>query len=342
VTASRALTALVLPLVLFAVAGCGGSDRERQPAAPKEAAEAAAFPVTIEHKYGRTEIARVPERVVTVGFNEHDFVLALGVTPVAVRDWFGEQPYATWPWARDELAGAKPEVLPSGELNFEQIAALRPDLILGIYSGMTKKEYATLSEIAPTVPQSREYVDFGVPWEEQTRLIGRALGREERADELVTDVERSVAQAREEHPEFEGASGVVAYSFSPREYGVYGPQDPRTRFLTSLGFELPDRIGDLTGKSFYATISRERLELVEADLLVWIVSVKGTREAVEADPVYRQLDVAREGRDVFPSEPLAGALSFSTPLSLPYALERLVPMLAAAVDGDPATTAPSR
>jgi iron complex transport system substrate-binding protein len=34
-------------------------------------------------------------------------------------------------------------------------------------------------------------------------------------------------------------------------------------------------------------------------------------------------------------------MSFSSPLSIPYALEHLVPELAAAVDGDPSTPVPS-
>jgi iron complex transport system substrate-binding protein len=41
--------------------------------------EAAAFPVTIEHKFGETTIDAEPERVVSIGYNEHDFLLALGV-----------------------------------------------------------------------------------------------------------------------------------------------------------------------------------------------------------------------------------------------------------------------
>ncbi len=87
-----------------------------------------AFPVTIEHKYGSTEIAQAPKRVVTVGLSDHDAVLALGVKPVAMRDWFGDQPYATWVWACEHLGDSKPAVLPSGELNFEQITALKPNL----------------------------------------------------------------------------------------------------------------------------------------------------------------------------------------------------------------------
>jgi len=90
---------------------------------------------------------------VTVGFNEHDFVLALGVTPVAVREWFGEPPSATWSWARDEVGTAEPLVI-KGDLNCERIAALAPDLILGVYGGIDKSAYGKLSKIAPTVVQA--------------------------------------------------------------------------------------------------------------------------------------------------------------------------------------------
>ncbi|MGH8908254.1 MAG: ABC transporter substrate-binding protein [Egibacteraceae bacterium] len=140
--------ALAIAVMLVATAG----------ASPAASAAEAAFPVTIEHKYGATEIREEPRRVVSVGLTEQDAILALGVKPVAVSEWFGEQPYATWPWATDLLGDAEPAVL-RGELNFERIAGLRPDLILAIYSAITQDEYDTLSQIAPTVAQSGEYID---------------------------------------------------------------------------------------------------------------------------------------------------------------------------------------
>src|SRR5262245_5354376 len=56
--------------------------------------EVGTFPVTITHKYGQTTIDATPARVISVGFVDQDTILALGVTPVAVRDWYGDQPYA--------------------------------------------------------------------------------------------------------------------------------------------------------------------------------------------------------------------------------------------------------
>ena len=84
----RPVRALALAGVLSAVAGltaCGGSEEEAGAAAGATTSAGGAFPVSIENKFGTTEIEAEPQRVVTVGFNDEDFVLALGVTPVGVR-----------------------------------------------------------------------------------------------------------------------------------------------------------------------------------------------------------------------------------------------------------------
>ena len=92
---------------------------------------------TITHTFGETLIEGTPQRVMTLGFSEQDPVLALGVKPIAVREWFGEFPYATWPWATDELGDGTPDVLTMtlGELNYEAIAGLAPDLIIATHAG---------------------------------------------------------------------------------------------------------------------------------------------------------------------------------------------------------------
>jgi hypothetical protein len=50
------------------------------------------------------------------------------------------------------------------------------------------------------------------------------------------------------------------------------------------------------------------------------------------DPLFRRLDVVRDGRDVYPEVEPAAALSFSSPLSLPLAIDAIVPQLAQAVE----------
>lgn len=326
----------------FVVGGCG----TRYPARrllgldPQPAAAAYRYwlPVRISHKYGSTEILAEPKRIAAVGLTEQDVVLALGLTPVGTREWFGDRPGALWPWAADLTGGVIPEVL-GYELSYEKIAALRPDLILAVAWGVTDAEYPKLARIAPTVAQSGDHVDGGTPWQDQTRIIGRAVGREQRAGELVVGVEDRLAGSVRANPQFAGATGVVAYEFDGG-FGVYGPEDPRARLLTSLGFVVPSRIVEVVGDEFYAEISAEQLELVDADVVVWILGDEDSRERVRSQPLYRTLAVAREGRDVFVvgfDVPYA-AFSWSTVLSLPVCLDGLVPQLAAALDGDPTTS----
>lgn len=118
--------------------------------------------MTIEHLYGTTMIEEEPERIVTLGLWDQDPLLALGVAPVAVSEWYGEYEHATWPWARDELGDAEPVVLNGGvrdEANppLEEIAALEPDLIISLYNATTQAQYEQLSQIAPVVLPGEEF-----------------------------------------------------------------------------------------------------------------------------------------------------------------------------------------
>jgi len=347
------LTAGLLASALLASAcggsgGTGGSGSEAgsgaassPPASSPSNTTAAAFPVTVEHRYGSTTVPEQPKRVVSVGFNDHDTLLALGVTPVGVREWYGEYPSATWPWARDELGSAKPTVLASSELDLEAVAALRPDLIVGIFSGMTREEYGLLSKIAPTVASPSEYPDFGTPWRTVTETYGQALGRSQQAEQVIADVDAKFAEVRKEHPDFDGATASVTF-YSSGQLGAYTSADLRSRLLEELGFDVPAAIDQAAGEgAFYAPVSLENADLVDLDALVWITATEAEIDQVRALPVRKTLAAAKEGREVFLPFELNGAMSFSSPLSIPYVLDTLPRELEPAVDGDPATPVPS-
>lgn len=344
------IAALLIALLL---AACGGAalpaaDRAVEGADPSPAAEtptsadppevtAGPFPVAIQHQHGETILESEPERIVTVGLTDHDAFLALGVTPVGVTDWFGDQPHATWPWARDELGDAEPEIVGTPqELDFERIAALEPDVIVGLYAAMDEQTYGMLSEIAPTVAQPGDHVDYGIPWQELTRTVGRIVGEPERADALVGGIEERFATIRDEHPEFVGASAAIATPFEG--IYVYSFEVANGRVLASLGFELPGEFVEMIGDADGTALSLERVELLDTDVLVWLDAVPD--EGPLANDLYRSLDVHREGRELFvaSSSELGGAMSFSSVLSLPFLLDGLVPKLEAAIDGDPGTT----
>ena len=57
-------------------------------------------PVTIEHKFGSTTLETTPERIVSIGYTEHDAYYALGASPIAVRYWYGDENDAIFPLGR--------------------------------------------------------------------------------------------------------------------------------------------------------------------------------------------------------------------------------------------------
>ena len=329
----RSITYALLVLALT-LAACGGSEDE-EPAGESAGESAGAFPVTIDHKFGKTEIPKRPERVVTVGYTEQDTVLALGVKPVGEREFLGGYDYANRPWAQEALGGTKPEPVGQEEVNFERVAALRPDVLIGVNSGMSARDYKTLSKIAPTVPQTDEFIDFGVPWQNQAAMVGQALGMEDKAKEVVRETEAKFASIRKEHPEFEGKTAALAYGSGGGKFGAYSSQDYRTRFFEDLGFQAPKAVDKLAGKSFYVDFSKEQVRLMDQDVLIMFASEKTVAE----DPLYKRLDAVKEGRVIYLDleDQLAGALGFGSPLSLSYAAEGFAGPLRQALDGDPAT-----
>ncbi|WP_062016288.1 iron-siderophore ABC transporter substrate-binding protein [Aureimonas sp. AU4] len=294
--------------------------------------------IRFRHVFGETVLAKPAVRIVSLGFTTQDPLLALGVQPVAVRAWFGDQPASIWPWAQPYLRGEAPAVI-AGEVAMETVASLRPDLIVAIGSGITQDEYAILSQIAPTLMQPPGAATYALPWDETTRLLGRALGRDALAEERIAETRRLFAEARARHPDWEGRSAAAAYHFGG-ETGAFTAEDTRGRFLSELGFQIPQEIERLGGGHFYAGLSPEDLSPLDADLLVWVSSLDAAPD-LAALPMRRLLGAHREGREVFAGALTAGALSFGSVLSLPFALAQLEGDMALALDGDPATAVPS-
>ncbi|MFS8202188.1 iron-siderophore ABC transporter substrate-binding protein [Streptomyces sp. CWNU-52B] len=340
---ARLVAALASALLLFSTAAACGSDDDDSDAAgsDKSVSSNSAFPVTLAHKYGSTTVKSEPKRIVTVGLTDQDAVLALGKVPVGTTEWLGGYKGAIGPWATDKLGSGKvPTVLKDTGTGpqTEKIAELRPDLILAVYGGLTKDQYTTLSKFAPVVAQPKQYNDFGVPWQQQTEIIGKALGKESEAKDLVKGVQSDFATAAKDHPDFAGASAVMATPYEGTF--VFGSQDSRSRVLTDLGFELPTDLDKVIGDKFGANISKERTDLLDTDAVVWIVTDRAKDEAkLHKNALYADLDVVKQGREVLVEESsdYGNSVSFVSVLSLPYMLERLVPQLAAAVDGDTAT-----
>ncbi|WP_019203394.1 ABC transporter substrate-binding protein [Tsukamurella sp. 1534] len=292
---------------------------------------------TVEHLRGETRVPADPQRIVTVGFSDQDPVLALGGRLVGVTDWYGDYEYATWPWAQGALGDQKPAVLNKGaftgtpDYRYEEIAALRPDLIIGLYTEMNEDQYTRLSRIAPTVGPPKGHKEFTAPWDVATRLVGDALGRREEADRRIAEVNEKVARASDAHPEFHGRTALVAERFQPGSTFVRAPGDARSQLLSGLGFVVPDVARDgQGGGNDGGAVADERMGLIDKDVLVWNTGSKPeVRGEIEALPMYHNLGVVKAGRSVFIDDPLvSGAWTWGTVLSIPTVVDALASSIA--------------
>ncbi|MEI4274146.1 ABC transporter substrate-binding protein [Klenkia sp. LSe6-5] len=327
----RAALTTALAVAALALSACGGSTGDTPDDTPGGTAADDAFPVTIEHIWGETTVPERPERVVALGVTDSDPLLGMGVVPLAVTPFvFYADTNGVGPWAQDLLGGAEPEVFTSSEVDVEAVAALRPDLIVGVSAGFDEPVYQQLSAIAPTLVRPAGTVAYGVDRDVATRMIAQAVGEVDRGEELIAAADQAVADAVAEHPEFAGATGVAAL-YSGGQYYAFLPADARGRALTGLGIELPAAITDQdTGESFYVDVSAERLDLLDADVLL-VLTDPDSVATVESDPVLAQVPVVARGGMVVDAGDVRGALSYNSVLSAPYLAENLPPLLAEAL-----------
>ncbi len=326
------------------LSACSTSSDEPSAAAGTDTgitAGSSAFPVTIEHAFGETVVPTEPTRIVVAGYTEQDTVLALGVIPVGVTEWYGEQPYATWPWAQAALGDAQPEVLSNDDgFETEKIAALEPDLIIATNAGLTADTYDTLSDIAPTLAQSDASTAYFEPWDVQAEKIGRALGQKTQVDALIDGVNQKFADAAAAHPEFAGKKAIFLQNAFYEGKAIAYQDGLSTDFLTKLGFAIPDDIDAYVPAdgSAQASIPLENLSVLNvADVLIWGTEGPGDRTQLEKEAVYNALEPVQDGNLVFTDGVTAGAIYFTSVLSLPYVIDKLTPALTEALDGTAAT-----
>lgn len=285
--------------------------------------------VTVKHQFGETKVAAPPKRVVSAGFTEQDDLLAVGVVPVAVTNWWGDQPFAVWPWARPKLGSAQPTVLSlDNGLEFDKIAALKPDLIVAANAGVDQDSYHRLSSIAPTIPQSGDQ-PFFEPWKVQAATIGQAVFQADRMNSLISDVDGKFGEVADANAQFKDRKALIVQGSFYRDDFVATLPGWRTEFLTQMGFVIPDEIEQFGVDDSRALIPRDKAvdALGVADVLIWTTESDDEQARLQADATFQKLT----RRNVFTGKDLSGAIAFSSALSLPLVANQLPPMLTNAI-----------
>ena len=325
---------LVIAIVLtcIGVAACGGDDK-----ADAGGGDAAgAFPVTITQAFGETTIDAAPQRVVAWGWGREDAAIALGTVPVAIPfQPYGGDAEGVLPWIRERLDAdgtAIPTVLPDSaeEPPYEEITKAKPDLILAVYSGITKEQYDLLSAIAPTVAYPGEA--WATPWRDTIRIVGQALGKTEQADELLAGIDAKLKEKADANPALAGKSVAMVWDADGTFY-VYKPADARVEATEALGLVSDPSVEALSSgdDTFFYTLSYEQVDKLTSDILVSFSDTAELSKKFLASSYAKTMDQVKRGTvaEVVGKEFIA-AVSPPTALSLTWGLDEYVQILAAA------------
>lgn len=335
-------------LLVAALTGCStgstSADTAAEPKATTEV-EADAFPVTIEHALGTTTIEEEPTRVVAVGYAEADYPLSLGVVPVgadkieyagnenASSDWFDE--------ALAEIDGAEQPTRFSTTdgVPVDEIVKLQPDLVTATQSGMTQEEYDKLAEAGiPVVAYPN--APYNTTWQESLEMVGEALGRSDVAAELTAETEQVIADTAAEFPQLAGTTFTFAGpNADPSSFYVYTSMDNRPRLLVELGMVNSPIVEKRSEPGqFLFNVSAERTEALDADVFLTYANSEDNVKELADDPLVQQIPAVADNR-WYATVDITEAIGLSapSPLSIPVGMERYIPNVAAAVDGDGST-----
>jgi iron complex transport system substrate-binding protein len=308
-------------LLAGALTGCAAPRAASAPGAAD-----AGFPRRVDTALGAVEIHGKPQRIVTLG-READVVLALDVLPVGMPKSYyaaGVEPYL-----EGRIAGQDVTVIELADgIPYEQIAALRPDLILaGTYYGI-EGEHARLSEIAPVVAYRRgSFVDT---WQEQAVLIGEALGEEQRADAVVAALEGRIADIAAQHPSWRDRTCTLSFNYEAGKItSIVDPADFAIQLISELGLVLSPGLEQLPRRAgvAQADLSYELVSTLDADVMLMAHVSPTVQAQLEALPVFTGLPAVREGRYLPVDLITVSVLRSPMVLGIEYALDVLVPPL---------------
>ncbi|HEY9907591.1 MAG TPA: iron-siderophore ABC transporter substrate-binding protein [Thermosynechococcaceae cyanobacterium] len=267
-------------LVVFSLSGCG-SRTVQQPVSDALTHSGAACH-SIQHRLGVTRACEPLQEVVALDPHALDLLLTLGIQPVGYaedrRALVGSpnsgEPTVQIKYLGDRLTRSPIHVGTWQSPSLETILKLKPDLILG---RIQPSLYATLSQIAPTLPlawveQSR--------WQDSLLTLGKVMHREAHAQKAIEHDQQQIAIARTDLKSVAQRSKVLLLAMSAmNQIEIFTGDTYAGDLLRQLGFQLviPE---DLSVQQRGINISLETLPQLQPDLIIVMASGNSSVEDI--------------------------------------------------------------
>ncbi|WP_245480435.1 iron-siderophore ABC transporter substrate-binding protein [Neorhizobium sp. NCHU2750] len=293
------------------------------------------YPITITHAFGKTVIAKKPVRVATVDWANYEVPLALGIVPVGMtKANFGDDDGdGLLPWVKQrltELNAPTPVLFDEGDgIDFEAVAATHPDVILAAYSGISKSDYDTLSQIAPVIAYPSS--PWSTDWRTMIRMDSLGLGMPAEGEALIKKLEGEIADAVAGHPELKGKTAMFITHLNASDLSTinfYTTNDTRVKYFDDLGLASPKSVlqASKPGK-FAGSVSAEQIdEFNDVDIVVTYGDDK-LLHALLANPLTSKMPAIQRGALVTLPNSTLGTAANPTPLSISWVLKDYVTLL---------------
>lgn len=293
-TGTRIAVAFAALAIGLTTVACSSEDNSADTAAPTSS-HSGEWPRTVETARGPVTLDAQPRRIVSTSVTLTGSLLALDAPLIGT----GAQPKSTvtddrglfTQWS-DVATERDVEVLYQGPPNAEKIMAAAPDLIVVSTSGADSaaQQVETLSKIAPTL--LFDYSDKS--WQDLTTQLAVAVGKEDRAQELLAEFDAKVDQAKSTiAPALQaGAAPVNILTYnSPEDSKIFTAESAQGRLATRLGLtlaELPADVageGAAAGRSDIVSVNMENLPRTLTGATTFVVNAQQPgADKLKADP----------------------------------------------------------
>ncbi|WEJ33073.1 siderophore ABC transporter substrate-binding protein [Devosia sp. SD17-2] len=247
----------------------------------------------ITHAQGETTISGVPAKVLVQDWATLDNLAALGV-PVAGVPSSNAPGY---------LADAIPaDVLPLGSLfepDFEGIAASEADVYF--VSGRSAAAYETGKDILPTIDLSVNNTAIIDGLKENLTKLGEIFDKQDKAAELIANVDAKVADAK---AAAEGKGTALVLVTNAGKLGVYGPDSRVSWVYNEVGMPSAldsvkdgDHGGDAVTFEFLLEVNPDWVFVVDRD--AGTTENTGAAQALLDNELFNQTTAAKEGQIVY-------------------------------------------
>ncbi|WP_433223484.1 ABC transporter substrate-binding protein [Dactylosporangium sp. CS-047395] len=274
---------------LFGLAACGTDDDG--PSAGG-GSQAAAGTRKIDTAKGPIEIPAQPARVVTIQPSASATLYDLGVVPVGVYDQ-GEE-YIS-PRYKDRWTPA-PKIGTAGQIDLEKVAALKPDVIIGVDYPWNTDVYDKLSALAPTVIATAD------TWQATARTTADAVGKRDRIADLEKQITERANTIKSTYAAVLGRYkwSILQGGFDQGQYWVYGPGSDVGTILAAAGIQFAPASAAVPGPGNQA-LSYERIDaLADGDVIGFYAGYDGKPNnegpKLWAQPAFTNLPAAKNNR----------------------------------------------